>query len=77
MVDKNNQKSDMDLIIEKKEHTAVKLREEYGNIKATSFIGDGYTVAEWQSRKQFEIHGTEEETYSGTIGMGDLSGFDV
>ena len=41
------------------------------------YWADTYTAAEWQSRKAFELRGTEEETYSGQIGLGDLSDFDT
>ena len=61
----------------KREREAEELREQYGDIRAKSYVSDDYTAEEWQIKKDFEMRGTDAETYSGCIGMGDLSGFSV
>lgn len=41
------------------------------------YWADSYTAEEWDARKAFERRCSEEDTYSGVIGFGDLSDFDV
>lgn len=64
-------------ILAKKDLQEEENKLKYGDTKATTFKPEEYTAQEWQLRKAFESHGTEDSTYAGTIGMGDLSGFDV
>lgn len=45
--------------------------------KDKPYWSDSYTAEEWQARKWFEKKGSDEDTYSGCIGLGDLSEFEV
>lgn len=45
--------------------------------KDKPYWADQYTPEEWQARKWFEKKSSDEDTYSGCIGLGDLSEFDV